>query len=228
MKIEIVALVSVVASFAATQSFADGQPAVPLGLQSQRFDPNRWRIIERESGPDNYYSVVADPTLPFIQARYRAGLETAVLGYELDADARASARKLSWKWRAVVLPKGAEECVKGKGDSAAAVFVAWKRGLRYYTLKYVWSTGGGKGTTCKTKRNPFAAQDTVIVETGGPLGVWRAEQIDLAREFRNHFAGGDPNAEVPGFLGVGIMSDGDQTKSDSFADYADFVLYRAP
>jgi hypothetical protein len=31
---------------------------------------------------------------------------------------------------------------------------------------------------------------------------------------------------VPDFMGVGIMSDGDQTRSDSSADYADFVLDR--
>lgn len=191
--------------------------------QKQPLDVGGWRVIERESGPDNYYSVVNDPKQPFIQARYRPGQKTAVLGYPLDDSARASAKKVSWKWRAVSLPKGAEECVKGKGDAAAAVFLAWKRGLRYYTIKYVWTTGGVRGTSCKNKRNPFAAQDTVLLEVGGPTGTWKSEELDLEREFRSHF-GGDP----PSFLGVGFMSDGDQTRSESFGDYADFVLHRAP
>ena len=50
--------------------------------------------------------------------------------------------------------------------------------------------------------------------------------VDLKQEFRRHFGDGDPNAEVPDFVGVGIMTDGDQTKSESSADYADFVLKR--
>src|SRR5262249_48331624 len=110
------------------------------------------------------------------------------------------------------------ECSDGKGDSAAVLYLTWKRALKYYTLKYVWSAVSTKGAVCDTKRNPFVAQDTIILETGGPLGVWKAEQIDLQREFRNHFESGDPNADVPGFFGIGIMTDGDQTQSESAAD----------
>jgi hypothetical protein len=72
----------------------------------------------------------------------------------------------------------------------------------------------------------FVAQDTIVLETGGPLGVWADERIDLRGEFRRHFEGGNPNAAVPDLVGIGIMSDGDQTRSESAADYADFVLER--
>jgi hypothetical protein len=135
---------------------------------------------------------------------------------------------VKWKWRAVTLPKGADECVKGKGDSSAVVYLTWKRGLRYYTLKYVWTTASTRGAVCGSKRNPFVAQDTVILRSGGAGSSWKSEAIDLHREFRRHFANGDPNAEVPRFLGIGIMTDGDQTKSESAADYADFVVVSAP
>jgi len=144
---------------------------------------------------------------------------------QADAD-RERARTLKWSWRAVTLPSGGNECANGKGDSAAVVYATWKRGLRYYTLKYVWSAVGPKGAVCDQKRNPFVAQDTVVLESGGPLGEWRTESVDLKAEFRKHFEKGDPNASVPDFLGVAIMTDGDQTKSESVADYADFVLGR--
>src|SRR5262249_19544826 len=100
----------------------------------------------------------------------------------------------------------------------------WKRGLRWYTLKYVWSSVGLRGATCDSRRNPFVAQDTVLLESGGALDEWRAETVDLAGDFRRHFAGGDPNAALPDFVGIGVMSDGDQTGSASGADYADFVV----
>jgi hypothetical protein len=77
---------------------------------------------------------------------------------------------------------------------------------------------------CDKKRNPFLAQNTVIVETGAPLSEWRSVDLDLRAEFRKHFEGGDKSAEVPELFGIGLMSDGDQTASVSSADFADFTL----
>jgi hypothetical protein len=54
--------------------------------------------------------------------------------------------------------------------------------------------------------------------------VWKQESIDPSADFRAHFEGGDPHADVPDLVGIGIMSDGDQTQSISSADYTGFVL----
>ena len=181
-----------------------------------------WRIIPRESGPVNYYKVVDDPSGAYVHAEYEPGMKTSVLGVQIgDAD-KHNMKKLRWTWRAVTLPNGGDECAKGKGDSAAVVYVTWKRGLRYHTLKYVWSAVGAKGSTCDRKRNPFVAQDTIVLESGAPLGQWRTEEIDLAAEYRRHFG----DEEVPDLVGVGIMTDGDQTHSASAADYGTFTLVR--
>ena len=64
-----------------------------------------------------------------------------------------------------------------------------------------------------------AGSPTVVLESGGPTNVWKEEQIDPSAEFRAHFEG-----DVPDFVGVGLMSDGDQTLSISAADYTGFVL----
>jgi hypothetical protein len=179
-----------------------------------------WRIIPRESGHVNYYRVVGDPALPYIHADYQPGYETAVMGFEIPHGQARALHHLAWKWRADVLPRGGDECARGAEDSAAVVYVTWKRGLRWYSLKYVWSAVGAKGNVCDRKRNMFVAQDTVILETGGPVGVWRDVTIDLDAQFRAHFGGDD----VPDLQGLGIMSDGDQTRSESAADYGGFVL----
>ena len=191
--------------------------SVPLGTAG-------FRVIEQKSGPVNYYRVMSDGRVTFIRAEYRAPLETTVLGFQVADAHRTRASKLAWSWRAQALPRGGDECSEGKGDSAAVVYVTWKRGLRWYTLKYVWSSVGPRGKICDRKRNPFVAQDTIIVESGAPLGVWKRHEIDLRAEFRRHFEDGDPEARVPDFGGVAIMSDGDQTRSESAADYANFVL----
>ena len=210
-----IALATVLVAVFASSTASAGELAV---------DPGQWRTIPRESGPDMYYSVVRDPAMPFLRGRYRPPMQTTVLGWQLPDAARGGARTLKWKWRAEALPAGGNECDGKKADSAAVLYVTWKRGLRYYTLKYVWSSVGPKGSTCDRKRNPFSAQDTVILESGGPTDQWKSEEIDLKNEFRRHFEDGKMDADVPDLIGLGIMSDGDATRTESAADYAQFVL----
>jgi hypothetical protein len=201
--------------------------APPASAESDLvIEPTAWRVIKSESGPTDYYTVQSEGATRFVRARYVPPMKTTVLGYQVpDAD-RQRIRKLRWTWRAVTLPNGGDECSPRRADSAAVVYVTWKRGLRYYALKYVWSSVGTKGKVCDSHRNPFVAQDTVIVESGGPAGVWKPVEIDLATHFRHHFAHDDPNADVPDFVGVAIMSDGDQTNSESSADYGTFTMLR--
>jgi hypothetical protein len=190
------------------------------------FDVHAWKVIERESGPVNYYKVIDVPDQPYIHAAYEPKMETTVIGYELPDDVRDGARRLRWSWRAMALPKDGNECQSGRGDSAATVYVSWRRGLRWYTLKYVWSATVPKATQCDKKRSTFVAQDVIVMESGGPVGVWKTEEIDLKNEFRRHFENGDPDADVPDFKGVALMTDGDQTESPSSADFGRFVITR--
>jgi len=187
-------------------------------------DAKAFQIIPSESGNVNYFRRVSSPEGVFIRADYEPPTKTAVLGYEMPEEYQEGVTSLSWRWRANALPEGGNECIKAKSDSAAVVYVSWRRGLRWYALKYVWSSTLPKGTICDKKRNPFRAQDTIVLESGGPLNVWRTAKINPEAEFRRHFEDGDASASVPELIGIGLMSDGDQTKSRSSADYADFVI----
>lgn len=213
------AALAVFGGFGAAFSHAAQQSAVRLPVAS-------FRVVERESGPTNYYKLYKDSDPPFIRAEYRPPYKTAVMGVQVPDHSRESASGLRWRWRALKAPQGGNECQSGKGDSSAVVYISWRRTLRYYALKYVWSPVAPKGAVCDQKSNPFAVQHTVVLQSGGPLNEWKSEHIDLKAEFRKHFENGDASASVPDFIGVGIMSDGDQTKSESSADYADFVLER--
>ena len=199
--------------------------AAPPTAHTLAIDASQWRVIPRESGPDDYYTVVNDGVMPpFVRARYRPPQATAVLGFQIPDEVRPKAQVVRWRWRALTLPRGGNECAKGVEDSAAVVYLTWRRALKWYTIKYSWSAVGPKGETCDRRSSPFSAQDTVILESGGPLDTWRSEEIDLRAEFRKHFADGRADADVPDFIGMGLMTDGDQTKSESSADYAQFVV----
>jgi hypothetical protein len=206
--------------FAPSLALGDGPVAPPARVLP--LDVHRFRVVERESGPTDYYTIVEDKP-PYVRGRYAPGMETTVLGIQFS-DAEKGAPRVRWRWRAETLPREGSECIEGHGDSAASVYFTWKRGLRWYTLKYVWTTLDKPGSVCHSIRNPFVAQDTVVLASGGPLDTWVSEEIDLKAEFRRHFEGGDPTADVPELLGIGIMTDGDQAKSASAADYADFAL----
>ncbi|MBI5547026.1 MAG: DUF3047 domain-containing protein [Deltaproteobacteria bacterium] len=205
---------------------ARSEEALPKakGLREVNLEPSSFQVVKRDSGPVNYYSVVDDPTGAYLRSAYKPPYETAVLGYAIPDDLRRRVAKIQWKWRAITLPKGGNECAGGKGDSAAVVYLTWKRGLRWYVLKYVWSATGTKGAICDKKRNLFQAQETIIVESGGPLNEWKTMAIDPDEEFRKHFEDGDPKADVPDLGGVGLMSDGDQTQSESSADWSGFAI----
>lgn len=189
-----------------------------------KLEARGFRIVPSESGPINYFRVVESPEGVFIRASYEPGYKTAVFGYQIPDDLRQGITSLSWRWRAQSLPVGANECIKGKSDSAAVVYMTFRRGLRWYALKYVWSSTLPKGTVCDKKRNPFRAQDTVVLESGGPLNAWKTVKINPQAEFRKHFEDGDASASVPDLIGIGLMSDGDQTSSKSSADFADFSV----
>jgi hypothetical protein len=107
------------------------------------------------------------------------------------------------------------------------VSLVFKRGMRWYVLKYVWSGNSPLGAVCERKRSLLLTRDTIILERGPARETWLREVVDVRRAFIDHFADGDPAAAVPDFVGIGVMSDGDQTHSESGADWAGFeVVYR--
>jgi hypothetical protein len=189
-----------------------------------RIDARAFQYVKDESGPVNYYTVVEDPEGNYIHGAYAPPAETAVLGWAVPEKLRHAVSRVRWRWRAITLPVGGNECVSGKNDSAGVVYLTFKRGWSWYSLKYVWSSVAPRGVTCDKRRNVLSAQDTVIVESGGPLERWRTVELDLEAEFRRHFEKEHRSEERPEFMGIGIMSDGDQTHSPSAADFGGFVV----
>jgi len=217
--------------FAALAASLIGGATIPPGgappdLRAFPIDVREFKVLQRDSGPRNYYRVVAEPPLLLIRGVYSPPLQTVTLFAPLPDELRRGVRLMRFRWRALVLPRGGNECIEGHADSAANVYVTWKRGLRWYSLKLAWSAEAPAGATCNTQRNPFVASDSIILRSGPPTGIWHEEEIDPDALFRQHFEGGNPNAEVPELQGIGILTDGDQMHTVSAADYAGFVFYK--
>src|SRR5207248_11800901 len=133
---------------------------------------------------------------------------TVTLFQEVPDELHRGVRRMQWRWRAQVLPRKGNECASGLGDSAAAVYVTWKRGLRWYSLKFIWSSEAPLGATCNRMRNPLVASDSIVLRTGTVSAGWVEEAIDSVALFRQHVANGDTGSDGPAQQGLGVMRDG--------------------
>lgn len=199
---------------------ADEPPPAAVALDVHGFHP----VEGPGSGPAVYYRVVDGPEGPLLQGSYQPGMQTVTMGVEIPHELRRRAQVLRWSWRARAVPEHGDECREGQGDSAASVSLAFRRGMKWYILKYVWSGGSPLGAVCDRKRSLLVARDTIVLERGGASAAWLREVVDVRRAFIDHFAGGDPDADVPELVGIGVMTDGDQTHSESGAEWSAFEL----
>jgi hypothetical protein len=218
----VLSLARIIAALLAVGLTDGGLAEPPLGPNQAEIDLKTFKVFKEDSGPVNYYTVVSEADGRMIRATYSLGLASVVLFAPVPDIARKRVTKVSWRWRVHTLPRDSNDCGPGFEDSAASVFIAFKSGLKLMALKYVWSTTGTPGTVCRSQRGWFFDRDTILVQVGGPLDVWKSFDVDPRAEFTKHF---DVKPEdVPDFVAIGVMTDGDSSHSLAAADYADFVV----
>lgn len=209
-------------ALSATASAEERSDPDPAG---QPLDLRGFRPVDGpSSGPEVYYEVIEESGETLVRGRYGVGMEAVTMGLEVPESLRDKARWLQWRWRVRALPAGGDECRPGYGDSPAQVFVTYKRGLKWYILRYVWSSVGPRNAICDRKRTLTLARDTIVLESGPGSGEWVNERIDVRAAFLRHFGKGGSDEDVPDLVGVGIRTDGDQTRSESSADWAGFEV----
>ena len=213
-------------SLAAATAWVAAAPSTADAAQQRELDLHALRAVDH--GNRAYYELRTDDRGVYVHAEYRPGDVAVKQALVLTDAEKSGSHKLTWRWRALVLPDGGNDCDSRKTDSAASVYVAWRRGLRWYGLKYSWSTTGPLGAVCDRRDNPIMRGETIIVRSGGPLGEWVTESVDVESEFRKHFAGGDPHADVPQLIGFALLTDGDETHTAASADFGTFVVRREP
>ncbi len=128
---------------------------------------------------------------------------------------------LSWRWRVHAIPIGAVESIRKRSDSAAGVYVIFHGKIRLNRIiKYVWSSSLHKG---EITESPFNSRVKIVVLRSGSgpglLGQWVEEMVNIADDYKQIF-----NADPPSIDAIAIMSDADNTKSLSEADYDDFWI----
>jgi len=186
-------------------------------------DIRSFQVVKQSSGPDDYYKVESGPDGPYLAARYRPPFDTMVRGIEAPESFKRTLAAVRWRWRVHAFPRGGDDCNPDVGDAAAGVFATFKAGLKVMVIKYVWNSVGKANRSCERANNLFFAKHEVVLRSGGELDVWHTETVDPRADFVRYFGG--KLEDVPDFVALGVLTDGDATNSRSEADYASFVLF---
>jgi hypothetical protein len=183
--------------------------------------PPGWKARRYGEGAQPPYRIQEEHGNRFLRAEDRG--ENVMLYKEV----RWSAREypyLSFRWRIRAVPEGADERFEEKADSAAGLYLSYRRklGIVPESVKFVWSGSLAAGSAFR--RPGIGMPWTVVAGSGAPDGSWRTFVFRTEDVYRETF-GKDPGDRP---LGIGILSDANSTGSLAAADYDDITVYRTP
>jgi len=128
---------------------------------------------------------------------------------------------LNWKWRARVLPEGANETKPETNDSACAVYVAFGRTSKR-SMKFTWSSTLPEGTI--HVKEPGKTVFKILDGGAKHLNQWRGHSIHLKEIYKELFKS-DMNQEPSG---IAILTDGNAVNKKAACDYDDFSISKKP
>ena len=174
-----------------------------------------------------------------------ASADEAASGLVLQLTPRPATQKvLSWEWKAMNLIADADNQVSSKDDAPLRIMVAFDgdktklplkdqmvfemakiisgHDMPYATLMYVWSSDIPVETVINNSRTSRVKM--IVVNSGSDqLGVWQRHQRDLSEDYQTAF--NTPPGKV---IGLGLMTDSDNTKTKVNAIYGDIELKKMP
>ena len=151
---------------------------------------------------------------------------------------------VSWRWKTDALVPGADNRDKSREDAPLRVLVAFDgdpstlpeverkrfaraksmsgRNVPYAVLMYIWSEQVPLDTVIPSAHT---GQVKMLVAATGTadLGRWQSLRRDLRADYRRAY-GADPGR----VLGIGVMTDTDNTATKAAGDYADIRLACGP
>ena len=170
-----------------------------------------------------------------------ASADVAASGLVLPLKPRpASYQMLSWEWKAMNLIADADNQESSKDDAPLRIVVAFDgdktklplkdqmvfemakiisgHDMPYASLMYVWSTKSPLEAVIPSPRTSRIKM--IVVNSGGDsLGQWQKHQRDLSKDYQMAF--NEPPGKV---IGLGLLTDSDNTKSKVNAIYGDIEL----
>ena len=194
------------------------QPVVLFVETFNRLDDERWKPVEVRGS--TRYTVDVLEGNAVLKAASRAGASMLVAPLRVRLDAQTW---LSWRWRVDQPVAGENLREKRRSDAAARVYVFFNtKGFPWQKrqLDYVWSSALPEGTVL-TSPCSRAARIIVVAGSGEHLGRWQTVRRNVLSDYRRCFG-----QEPPEVVGIGVMTDTDNTGRDALAYYDDVTWRR--
>jgi hypothetical protein len=179
--------------------------------------PADWKP-RKDAGKD-VYRVREEMGLRFLRAASKGLGIQAVKQFEWDLGAYPL---LAWSWRPREFPRGGDERDSSTNDSALAVyfFVPYSRITGPKAVKYIWSEKVPVGTHLNSN---YGLTQVLVLRSGAPgQDEWVEERVNVLADYKKYF--GDSDTPKP--VGIGVLTDSDDTKSSAQGDYASFRACR--
>jgi hypothetical protein len=205
--------------------------------------PHGWQswIITRTKAPTSY-DLVVDPLTQRVVVHAVADRAATGLKQRLDI-APEDRPVIGWTWRVVRLINGADNTDRYSEDAPVRLMLFFDGDIRqlpareqikmetarvlsgqpvpYATLMYIWEN---KQPVGKVIQNAHTSRVRMVVAGSGSdrLGQWKQFERNYVEDFQRAFK------EAPGrLIGVGILTDTDNTGESVEAFYGDIALRRA-
>ena len=181
----------------------------PLGHQGI---PPGWRAYETPGGHPRYdFTVVDDGGRRAL--RMRSESEHSTIAHELTVKL-ASTPILTWSWKIVSFPAGADLRERATSDATGHLFVVWPRFpamLRSRLLGYVWEPRAPADAIFTSKKTGTITYIVLRSGTVG-LGAWVEERRDVAADYRRVFRADPPD---PPALALSIDTNDTRARAES-------------
>ncbi len=172
-------------------------------------DPGEKMVVRKEAGNHFLRVETKDAALRYTKRN----------GVELDWNLKTHPR-LTWRWRAHHLPKGASE--RGKNDTGGAVYVTFGTDWlgRPKSIKYTYSSSLPVGTVVD-----FGNLYVIVIGSAREPNIdqWKTVTRNVVQDYRQVF--GDRPPKRP--TSITIWSDSDTTNDEARVDFDDIALLKA-
>jgi hypothetical protein len=204
--------------------------------------PNGWKpLIIMRTKKLTHYQLVADQGRTVLYAKAEAASSGLIHRVSIDP---AKGPWLNWKWKIEKLIKTADNTRRATEDSPVRIVLGFDgdkdslsfadqvmfetarlvtgHDIPYATLMYIWENKVPVGTVIPNSRSGRIQK---LVVASGPEGVgqWREFTRNIVEDYEKAFG------EKPGrLIGVGVLTDTDNTGETVEAWYGDIRLLRQP
>jgi hypothetical protein len=140
-----------------------------------------------------------------------------------DVTGKVNLRKtplLSWRWKAVTLPRGGDGREGGTDDQAVAIYIGTGR-VNYKAIGYRWETDTPKGVeeTISYGFGRIKIKWFCLRNKTDDLGKWYVERRNIAKDFRKAFG------YIPDKLAVSVAGNSQYsgTSAEAEVDWIEFL-----